>query len=190
MRWSRTMRFEPIDNCDGTHSIPLGDERFALVDSVDLGKLSHCCWHASKSKKGKTHYAKGRATGTLVAVGMHRVILCFPLLMIDHINGNGLDNRRCNLRLATARQNNLNHVRSANKTSRFRGVHKCKDAWSACIKFNYRLINLGMYVNEIDAAAAYDIAAQKLNQDFAVLNRVPAKIDVRLRVGGVLRECF
>ena len=187
MRWKVGMRWPPIENHDGTYSIPLGGGLFSLIDAGDLEKISHCCWHASRCVGSLTYYAKGRAIGGSVAFGMHRVILSFPVMMIDHINGNGLDNRRCNLRLVTARQNNLNR-RNRDRTSAFRGVSQEGSRWVSQIKFNYQLIRLGIYDSESCAAAAYDFAAKMLNGDFAVLNGVAAQIDIRHSVLSALRR--
>lgn len=92
-------------------------------------------------------------------------------LEIDHINGNGLDNRRENLRVVT-RQENKRGFRRKNKSlsSRFRGVCRYRKKWQAGIKVAGRRIHLGHYVNEIAAARAYDRAAKEFFGKFASPN--------------------
>jgi len=105
---------------------------------------------------------------------MHRQIVCAPKhLFVDHINGDGLDNRRENIRLATKRQNSQNMVRKRpNKTSRFKGVSKSQhhNGWRATIKVNGARIHLGYFKDESDAARAYDAAAIEHFGPFAAPN--------------------
>lgn len=80
----------------------------------------------------------------------------WPNDQIDHINGNGLDNRICNLREATSSQNSKNTSKPKNNSSGAIGVHfeKFTNKWKACIKVDYKQINLGRYVNFDDAVIA------------------------------------
>lgn len=92
---------------------------------------------------------------------------------IDHINGDGSDNRLCNLRLATRSENCMNRGSQKNKSSVFRGVnwHKKQSKWIACIKpHGHTSIHLGTFETEEDAARAYDEAARKHYGEFARLN--------------------
>ncbi len=93
-------------------------------------------------------------------------------LQVDHINGNGLDNRKCNLRLATAAQNSRNRRRTGGRSSRYKGVSfiKSKHRYVAEITFNGRRMSLGHFKSEIEAACAYDKAAKKYHKEFAALN--------------------
>ncbi len=94
----------------------------------------------------------------------------------DHRNLDRSDNRRANLRLATPSQNRMNRrrLKSLNKTSRWKGVGWCKDRakWRARIRVNKRLIHLGRFANEIDAAKVYNNAAIKYHREFARLNEI------------------
>jgi hypothetical protein len=96
--------------------------------------------------------------------------------VVDHINRNPLDNRRCNLRYATYQQNTINRKAQKNNKSGYRGVSLYKNRnyckWRARIKVNEKSIYIGYYKNKIDAAKAYNKAAKKYFGDFAVLNKV------------------
>lgn len=90
----------------------------------------------------------------------------------DHEDGNGLDNRRsCNLRIATHQQNTHNQ-RSLKGMSKFKGVrwHRRHKRWEARIRVNYKLLHIGSFVGEKDAARAYDRAALRHHGIFAKLN--------------------
>lgn len=90
---------------------------------------------------------------------------------IDHINHNGLDNRKQNLRIATVNQNAANrHKRIGDHQSCFKGVGRNGKGWKSQIRFNGKLIYLGHFDSEKEAAQAYDKAALKLFGEFAFLN--------------------
>jgi len=95
-----------------------------------------------------------------------------PGMIVDHINRNGLDNRRCNLRIGTIAQNAMNKRGQRNASSRFKGVtwshHVSK--WVASINEGGKRRHLGCFVSEIEAALAYDAAARILHGDWACLN--------------------
>jgi hypothetical protein len=100
--------------------------------------------------------------------------MCAPEgLLVDHINGDGLDNRRANLRLATHSQNACNRRRDKSKaSSRFVGVSfkKVDGRWAARINYKGKTLSLGRFDSEIAAAKAYDEAAKKYHGEFAKLN--------------------
>lgn len=103
--------------------IPLTRGKFALVDDADFGRLSEYSWNAQPH--GKTWYASAPIKGTRSKVRMHQVVLSVPMgMVVDHINHNGLDNRRKNLRALTHREN-IFHRRGPNTNSKsgVRGVH-------------------------------------------------------------------
>ena len=142
----------------------------AVVDDRDYEWLRHFRWHLSRS--GQRHYA---VAGTDVASGMpmHRMILKPPdNLSIDHINGNGLDNRRANLRLATQQQNMWNRRGKRNTSSRFKGVSWKTDQqkWYAAIYVDKQDLHLGRFDDEMEAARAYDAAAHEHFGGYARLN--------------------
>ena len=93
---------------------------------------------------------------------LHRILLKCPKgLQIDHINGNGLDNRKENLRICTHAENGRNRKVGDNNTSGYKGVSWItrQGKWRATIKINQKRIHLGEYVNIIDAINAYETAA-------------------------------
>lgn len=91
---------------------------------------------------------------------------------IDHTNRNFIDNRKCNLRCATYRQNSFNRTKRANCSSKYKGVFLRRESnkWRAAISLRLITYNLGTFKSEIEAAKAYDKAALKLFKEFAVLN--------------------
>ncbi len=155
--------------------IPLTQGKYAIVDDSDYEWLSHWKWHTFKGHK--THYAV-RQTGLRPqkSILMHRLISNPPNgLEPDHINHNGLDNRRANLRLCTRTQNLQNARARQGGTSRYKGVSwdkwgKLKKQWRADIQINKKRIHLGYFENEIEAAQKYDQKAKELFGEFAYTN--------------------
>ncbi|MBA7676314.1 hypothetical protein ES703_84555 [subsurface metagenome] len=123
---------------------------------------------------------------------MHRLVLKIPpYIFVDHINHNGLDNRKANLRPATRAQNGQNRVKFKNRIygSKFKGVtwnRKYKN-WQVQIQVNGKLTFLGRFTDEITAAKAYDRAAKKYHGDFASLNFPQPKRSLYYRVLSLLR---
>jgi len=156
--------------------IYLGDEEWTIVDGDVYYRLGHLKWQI-KGNRGRKFYAVRFAKigpGRTKLLNLHRVITNAPKgLIVDHKNGCSLDNRRDNLRLATASQNCQNvPKRKKNTSSRFIGVSFDKEhrKWRAAISYQGKKIWLGYFDNEIDAACAYDAAARKYYGEFARLN--------------------
>jgi hypothetical protein len=149
--------------------VPLTQGEFALVDDEDYVLVSQYKWHLHKGRK--TNYA--RIKNKHICTTMHRMVLVNPEGLVDHINGNGLDNRKENLRVCTNAQNIRNMVKTSG-SSKYKGVtwDKRCNKWAAAIWLNYKRIHLGRYSSEIDAAKAYNEAAIRLFGDFANLNTV------------------
>ena len=146
----------------------------AIVDDEDFERFGKFKWYALKDKK--TYYAV-RNVGLYpnrIKQRLHREILNTPKgIDIDHINGNGLDDKRENLRLCTRQENcrNQRHARPG-KNSKFKGVHWSRQArkWHAQIKMDGHTTYLGYFSDDTDAAQAYDAAARKLFGEFAAPN--------------------
>lgn len=114
--------------------------------------------------------------------GLHRVIWAmtkgaWPVLWIDHANGDPLDNRIENLREATPAQNNYNRAIQHNSKSGFKGVYKRKDTqrYQACIRVNKKPIVLGYFRSAEEASEAYQAAALKYHGEFAKKNLQPLR---------------
>lgn len=157
--------------------IALSKHLVAIVDADDYEWLSQWKWFATRLKSGNTYYAEqywySEGRGHKGKQAMHRVIMNpEPGYQVDHINGNGLDNRRVNLRICTPRQNSCNVAPQPGKSSRFKGVGWCKRSkkWRARIRDNGKFKELGEYTDEMDAARAYDKAAREIQGEFAWLN--------------------
>jgi hypothetical protein len=143
-----------------------------IVDAADFETLSEMKWCAQDGRGGRWA-AVSLTSGSLVV--MHRFILKAPKgTVVDHINGNSLDNRRENLRLCSQSENskNLRVHRLVNKTSRFKGVcwDKLRSVWTAQITVNYKKIHIGSFPTEELAAEAYNFAAKKNFGEFSRLN--------------------
>ena len=151
--------------------IKLTQNRYAKVEPRDFEKLNKHKWYAKRCMNRFYAHRKNEAG---INVGMHREIMKpWRGYCVDHINGDGLDNRRANLRIVTIAENNYNKRKSLNvRSSQYKGVSidKRNKKWRAIIYYKYRKISLGSYENEIDAAKAYDEAAKELFGEFAKLN--------------------
>lgn len=117
--------------------------------------------------------------GKWKTIRLHRFILdAPPELAVDHINGNPLDNRRSNIRLATEQQNKFNQKQRTESHTKYKGVYTRGDGrWSAAITVNQKRHQLGTFGTQYDAAIAYNNAARKLHGEFAKLNELPAQPD-------------
>ncbi|MHC4440631.1 MAG: HNH endonuclease, partial [Planctomycetota bacterium] len=101
--------------------IPLTQGKYAIVDTDDFERLNKYKWYAVKDSKNFYAYRNKRVGKKYISLGMHRQILHPPgNLFVDHINHNGLDNRKANLRLATCAQNTYNRRQfRKDKTSKY-----------------------------------------------------------------------
>ena len=153
---------QPIDNNDGTFSIPLTCGKFAIVDAQDVDKVTGRDWTFSHG------YARSQSEQ------MHRVILGLSVdhPEVDHIDLDGLNNRRSNLRLATRAQNGWNRGLNHNSSTKYKGVsfHRASGLYRARITVHGVGKCLGYFAAPEDAARAFDKAALHEYGEFAYLN--------------------
>lgn len=145
--------------------VGLSRGKTAIFDAADVDKVTGHLWQASKGKN--THYAATRIRhpdGRVSTLFLHRAIMTPPEgFVVDHINGDGLDNRRSNLRVATVAQNNLNSRVRRDSRSGLKGAHYDAKTGShyARIKVDGRYIHLGTFATAEEAANAYAEASAK-----------------------------
>ena len=148
--------------------------RVALVDDEDFGLVMQFRWCVKERAVGREGiggpYAITRtrdAAGRQVAISMHALIMGRPY--IDHVDGDGLNNRRSNLRPATGTQNQGNRRPTPGCSSQFKGVrwYAPRRKWNARIGYEGRQHHLGYFEDEIAAARAYDEAARRLFGEYA-----------------------
>jgi hypothetical protein len=148
--------------------IPLSRGLVALVDDEDFDALNAFRWHAITAGKNSSYYAARRERGGKRVLLMHREILKpeDESLKVDHIDGDRLNNRRCNLRLATQGQNKANTRKSWAKSG-FKGVYPLRGL--------FKVMVAGKYVcyckTAEEAAMAYDAAALAKWGEFAATNK-------------------
>ena len=154
--------------------VPLTQGIEAVIDAADVPLVEGVIWHA-RVKPGATSYAVHRVSngdGTRTDVWMHRLIARTPEgLDTDHIDGNGLNNQRCNLRNATKSQNMHNARPRRDNSSGVKGVswNKRRSKWTARIRLGGVQHHLGQYATLDDAQAAYTQASARLHGEFARL---------------------
>lgn len=149
-----------------TKEIVLSNGTVALVDDADYAELSAYRWHQDGNRAS-------RSNGKNRTLKMHRQIMGEQAdgREVDHINGNGLDNRRCNLRLCTHAENTRNGSKHRDGlSSTYKGVTNRYGKWQAMIRTNNKGQYLGMFTSPEDAARAYDAKARELFGEFARLN--------------------
>jgi hypothetical protein len=157
--------------------------RVALVDDEDWPLVADHLWWVLENKRksgtslhGPYAYTEFRdGDGRLVRPYMHSLITGWP--MTDHIDHDGLNNQRFNLRPATSAQNLHNQRLRVGAASRFKGVtwHAKRRKWQARIGIGGRNLYLGLFASEEDAALAYNAAALEIYGAYAYLNPVDGK---------------
>lgn len=147
-------------------STPRYPNKFAMVDDEDFEWLSQISWHLMNKGYAQTSRPKKEL--------MHRKIMNPPQnMVVDHIDGNHLNNQKSNLRICTHAENSANSKKPIDGiTSIFKGVYfyKRKGKYIAQIRYRNNKFHLGSFDKEIDAAMAYNAASIRLNGKFAKLN--------------------
>lgn len=151
--------------------VPLTQGKFAVVDAEGWEKVKHFKWHFNDG-----YALRGvRRNGGVSKIRMHRFLMDTPKGMdTDHINGDKLDNRYCNLRVCSHHENIMNRQKSIKNTSGYIGVswHKNYNKWSAQINIEGKKKTIGYYDDKIEAARDYNKMAIKYRGEFARLNDV------------------
>lgn len=152
--------------------ISLSKGKAAIVDDADYELVCKYTWYAIE--RFGIWYARGRVNGKFIS--MHRLILDAPNTKeVDHIDGDGLNNRRSNIRLASRSQNAMNRGMNIDNKSGFKGVHRTSRnsrPYRATIRVQGKSKHLGYFDNLKEAAQAYNMAAVKYFAEFAKLNSV------------------
>ena len=149
--------------------IPLTQGKVALVDDEDYDYLMQWKWCATKDYN--TYYAnrEGSVKEDNKKFIMHRVIMNTPdNMVVDHIDHNGLNNQKSNMRNCSPKENSRN-MRPRGKTG-YLGVCYDRKYIKACIKIRGKNRHLGNYKTEEEAARAYDKVAKEYYGEFANLN--------------------
>lgn len=145
--------------------------RIARIDSEDMPLISEFKWYLRISGSGM-YYATNRKT----RMHMHWMVIGRPKdgLVIDHIDGDGLNNCKSNLRVVTHTQNMYNSRARKNTSSTFKGVHwnKSRRRWTCQIRAGLKTRHVGHFKSEIEAASAYNEIASILHGPYARLNNI------------------
>jgi len=151
--------------------IPLTKNKFAIVDDKDYAYLK--CYKWTYHNAGYAFRLINNLKGGRKPLYMHREIMDAPIrLQVDHISGDGLDNRHSNLRLCTAKGNARNSKRHKSNTSGYKGVvyNKRDKGWLSQIIVNGKKYYGGLFGSKVAAAKSYDLLASKHFGEFANLN--------------------
>lgn len=149
----------------------------ATVDEIDAEFILNMgLWFAKCDRNGRYYAARSERRSTTIR--MHQVIaerMGLRAKCTDHVDGDGLNNRRSNLRAATSSQNNANRGAQINNTSGYKGVSwdYQKQKWRAKIQSRGETLHLGCFCSRDVAARAYNYAARRLFGEFAYQNEVP-----------------
>lgn len=149
--------------------IPLTNGGETLVDDEDYDFFNR--WRWVRNGRGYVHRGIKRTDRTGTSLSLHREIAeANKGELVDHIDGNTLNNQRANLRICTHKENTANKKLSINNKTGYKGVTVYKNQWRAMIATNDARIHIGLYDDIVEAALAYDCAAIQLFGDYANLN--------------------
>jgi len=152
-------------------------ERYAKISPQDAELILRYKWKVTHTRKAsdRLYYAQAEkyVGPKRTVIKMHRLIMdAKPGQHVAHINGDGLDNRRENLRFSDPQKNIANSKKRKIMSSRFKGVcwHRAAQKWMAAITKDRKQIYLGLFEDEIAAAQAYDVKAKEIFGEYASLN--------------------
>ena len=153
-------------------SITLPCGSVVLFDEEDAALVSSLSWRINGTRRSHAYAVSQTAAGAFIS--MHRLIMAAKVgLVVDHINGNGLDNRRCNLRIATRAENSRN--RKPTRGRPLKGVQNRRGRFHAQLTVGGEVMRFGGFETETEAAVAYDKAAIEHHGAFARLNFDPKR---------------
>lgn len=172
--------------------IKLTRGKVALVDDEDFERVNQFKWYVHRVSQNKIGYASRSDTvnGKERTLQMHNLVMGSPLgfdngMVIDHISGDTLDNRKSNLRMCTRLGNARNAKRRKDNTSGYKGVYKYRDGmWYAAICIDGKQQMFGYYRTPEEAAVVYNNAAKDHFGEFARLNDVKHIKPVRIAPSG------
>lgn len=159
--------------------IPLTQGMVALVNDSDFERLSKYTWYSKRTSGKRLEFYAQRddlASGLHKHIYMHREIMAAPSgLQVDHINFDGLDNRRDNLRLCTRSENSWHTRKYVDGKHKYKGVSQdprttLAKRWKAQISSNNMRRDSKRFATAVEAAHAYDDMARQYHGEFAVLN--------------------
>jgi len=157
------------EHLDGYMTCRVRDGHEFIIDKTDYKKVVKYTWHITP--RG---YVVAMIDNKLYK--LHRFILNIfdKTITVDHINHNGCDNRKCNLRFCTQQQNNWNAQKHKEASSKYKGVswHMSVHKWQAYINYNHKRICLGCFDSEEEAALEYNKKAKELFGEFAYINQI------------------
>lgn len=159
--------------------IKLSTGQYTLVDNENFKELSKFAW----GTVGKKYTYAGRGTrknGVYSKILMHRFLMnASKDQMVDHINGNTLDNRKSNLRICSRSKNLQNSKIRSDSNNKYKGVHKVRTKKDGTVVYSARIqiapnerLYLGNFYNELEAAKAYNKAALKYFGEYANINKL------------------
>lgn len=162
--------------------IPLTQGYFTKVDDDDFARLASYRWQPSKIRQHIRVCRIVKIDGKRTTLYMARDVINAPRgKYVDHINGDNLDNRKCNLRICTNSENLRNRSKNKTNTSGYKGVYKNKDTytkvnknkpWKVLIMTKGNSKFIGTFKTKKEAAKAYNKAAKKYHGNFAYFNKI------------------
>ena len=151
------------------YEIVINHKENIIIDKDQKDKVDQCTWRPDKRRD----ICYGRTSINDVTKRIHQLIFpTGPGKEVDHIDGNGLNNKNTKLRECTRAENQMNRSKQVSCSSIYKGIYLAKreNKWHVRIKTNGTCISLGYFINEKEAAQAYDIKAYELFKDFAKYN--------------------
>jgi len=165
-------KIRPIRTEENIAFVPLTRGLEAIIDAADVHMVESYNWCAMPGANTVYAMRLDNSSGTRSTIYLHRVISAVRgREQVDHINSNGLDNRRLNLRAASCVENMRNTKLQSSNTSGYKGVHWLKSAgkWQARIRTDLGRRHLGLFTDPKDAYSAYCEAAKVYHGNFARL---------------------